>query len=113
MELNIAKQTLLTRRNALIGHMIELEHSLDEPLPQDWEDRSSERQGDEVLEALGQADRVEVRRIEAALARITAGQYGYCLTCGEMIADERLAVLPDTPFCRTCAATIGAAAAHS
>ncbi len=41
--------------------------------PKDWEDRSSERQGDEVLESLGQAELGEVRRIDAALGRITAG----------------------------------------
>ncbi len=42
-----------------------------------WEDSASERQGDEVLEALGSYDVAEMRQIDAALARIEDGSYGY------------------------------------
>jgi RNA polymerase-binding transcription factor DksA len=40
----------------------------------------------------------------AALNRIKAGDYGTCITCGARISEERLDVLPATPFCKTCAA---------
>ena len=46
----------------------------------------------------------EVRMIEAALDRIEEGSYGFCVRCGEPIGDERLDVVPATPFCRDCAA---------
>lgn len=37
--------------------------------------------------------------IEAALQRLAAGEYGYCVTCGEAIGEARLALDPATPFC--------------
>ncbi|MDZ4394130.1 TraR/DksA family transcriptional regulator [Cypionkella sp.] len=69
----------------------------------DWEDLATEREGDEVLEGMGNAGLLEIRRIKAALARIAAGDYGICAKCGQDITSERLDVLPDTPFCRNCA----------
>ena len=46
---------------------------------------------------------IEIRRIEAALARIEAGDYGYCLSCGEDIEPKRLTLDPATPVCIDCA----------
>jgi DnaK suppressor protein len=46
----------------------------------------------------------EERRIEAALARLDAGQFGVCCACEDDIAEERLAADPATPFCLACAA---------
>ena len=103
MDLNHQKQTLLRRRAELLGDLAEIEDQLDDAPPQDWEDRATERQGDEVLEALGQHDLDEVRRIDAALGRIADGSYGICVKCGAAISDARLASLPDTPFCKSCA----------
>ncbi len=103
MDITMREAALRARRAELTRHMTLVERMLDEPPPADWEDRGSERQGDEVLEALGQADLAEVRRIDAALARIAAGTYGLCQACGEPISAARLHLLPDTPFCTTCA----------
>ncbi|MFX0542001.1 TraR/DksA family transcriptional regulator [Roseovarius sp. S4756] len=103
--MDIAKRetTLRERRAELTKHLETVEHTLDEVQPKDWEDRSSERQGDEVLESLGQAELAEVRRIDAALDRIKAGTYGVCQSCGEDISTARLDLLPATPFCKNCA----------
>lgn len=103
MELATQKQILLARRAELTAHLIETEHALDEAPPKDWEDRSAERQGDEVLESLGHMELAEVKRIDAALQRIEDGDYGVCRKCGEDISAERLKLLPDTPFCKRCA----------
>ncbi len=43
-------------------------------------------------------------RIDAALARIEAGEYGWCVQCGEPISPKRLALDPALPTCITCAA---------
>lgn len=40
-----------------------------------------------------------VSQIEEALARIEAGTYGLCDTCGEEIEPERLEVLPYATLC--------------
>jgi len=103
MDLSTRKQALEARRAELTGHLSAVEHALDAPMPKDWEDRSSERQGDEVLETLGLAEQDELRRIDAALARLREGSYGTCAGCGSLISDARLDLLPATPFCKACA----------
>ena len=42
-------------------------------------------------------------RISAALARLDAGEWGYCLGCGEKIARQRLIHDPSVPQCIGCA----------
>ena len=44
----------------------------------------------------------ERRRIEAALARLDDGEYGYCVECGEDIPQDRLAADPTVPSCVSC-----------
>jgi RNA polymerase-binding transcription factor DksA len=56
-----------------------------------------------VLESMGEAGLHEIGMIRAALGRIDADEYGYCVKCGGQIAEERLNVVPATPFCRSCA----------
>ncbi len=46
----------------------------------------------------------EIRRIQAALARLEDGEYGDCAACGEAIAPQRLEADPAAPFCARCAA---------
>lgn len=41
----------------------------------------------------------ELAAIEEAIARVGKGSYGRCTICGEPIPDERLELLPQTPFC--------------
>lgn len=45
----------------------------------------------------------ELRRIEAALARIEDGSFGICAKCGEDIAPKRLAFDPALTTCIDCA----------
>ncbi|MCM2560911.1 TraR/DksA C4-type zinc finger protein [Lutimaribacter sp. EGI FJ00015] len=101
------RQTLLKRLSELDSRLHTIEAELDTEHTKDWDDAAIEREGDEVLEHLGQAGQDEIRRIRAALQRIRDGEYGYCANCGEEISAERLDVLPDTPLCRKCAAATG------
>lgn len=96
-----------TRRQELESRLAELRAKLDdigEELTaedsKDWEDQATEREDDEVLSGIGEAGRLEIRMIDAALARMEAGEYGFCVTCGERISEERLDILPQTPFCK-------------
>lgn len=98
-----ARKILTARRAELLGNLERIEDQLDDPVPKDWEDAASERQGDEVLSALGHSDQAELRRIDAALDRIEQDEYGFCVKCGLEIAPARLDLLPDTPFCAACA----------
>ncbi len=103
MDTQTQKQRLLARRSDITGDLQEIEQQLDETPSQDWEDRSVERQGDEVLEALGHQELNELKRIDAALARIEDGTYGDCVKCGEPISDARLELLADAALCKNCA----------
>ena len=40
-----------------------------------------------------------VAQIDGAFDRLKQGTYGTCQVCGQPIPEERLAVMPDTPFC--------------
>ena len=79
-----------------------LDAELDSHQSKDWQELATEREGDEVLEKLGQSGEVEIARIRAALVRMDAGDYGVCVTCGAEISTARLDLLPYTPFCRGC-----------
>ena len=45
----------------------------------------------------------ERTRIKAALERLDEGEWGYCLTCGEEIAEARLRHDPSVAVCVGCA----------
>lgn len=94
---------LRDRLRELENRLNEVEEELDQPPSADFEERASEREGDEVLESLGNAGLMEMRMIQAALGRLEAGEYGVCVNCGEEISDERLNAVPHAPRCVNCA----------
>jgi DnaK suppressor protein len=49
-------------------------------------------------QVLGEAETM-LDEVDAALGRLADGSYGVCVTCGERIADERLAEHPTTGTC--------------
>lgn len=59
----------------------------------------------QAMAVAGQERRkTELARIEAALRRLDEGDYGYCVACGEEIAERRLEVDPMATTCIACAA---------
>lgn len=95
---------LTSRMEYLESKLREIDDELDSHNSPDWEELAVERETDEVLEGMGISGLEEIRAITAALERMDAGEYGHCVSCGERISEERLDVLPYTPFCRVCAA---------
>ena len=59
----------------------------------------------DAMQQQAMADETQRRRhmrlaqIDAALARLDDGEYGYCVTCGEEINAERLALDPAIALC--------------
>ena len=96
-------QALKERKAYLESSLDEIEATLDTPPSKDFEERATEREGDEVMESLGAVELAELKQINAALKRVEDGTYGVCVTCGEDIAPERLEIVPQTPKCRNCA----------
>jgi RNA polymerase-binding protein DksA len=87
----------------LQDRLSEIGDELDSHDTKDWEELATERESDEVLERMGSSGKAEIAKIQAALTRMDEGEYGYCVSCGNEIAEERLDVVPYTPFCRDCA----------
>lgn len=102
-DLATRRAQLETRLAALDRRLRALDAELDSHQSKDWEELALEREGDEVLEKLGQSGEAEMAQITAALARMDRGEYGLCVRCGAKITAQRLDLLPFTPFCRRCA----------
>jgi RNA polymerase-binding transcription factor DksA len=94
---------LESRRDELVERLREIDDALEGTQTKDWEELATEREGDEVLEGMGTSGKAEIAKIQAALQRMEEGEFGICVSCGEEISQERLDVVPYTPFCRTCA----------
>lgn len=101
------KERLLTMKVDLERLAHEHEHDSDiVELDQTTQGRLSRidaLQGQAMAQEVARRREVEIRRIDAALARIEDGDYGYCVTCGEEIARKRLDLDPATPNCIDCA----------
>ena len=48
---------------------------------------------------------IELHKIDAALERIKAGEYGFCTHCSEDISPKRLEFDPAAPLCVDCASS--------
>ncbi|MBA2661568.1 MAG: TraR/DksA family transcriptional regulator [Bradymonadaceae bacterium] len=73
------------------------------PLSADWQEQATELENEEVLAELDVSQRHTLEAIEAALMRLDAGSYGACTACGKKIATARLAALPFSTLCISCA----------
>jgi len=60
-------------------------------------------QGQAMAEAVRGRRSIEIKKIEAALERITEDEFGYCLTCGEDIVEKRMDLDPSVSLCNKCA----------
>lgn len=97
------KKQLEARLRELNARIDEIEGDLRTPRSASWEDRATETEGDEVLDALEDSAMAEVAEIRKALERIEDGTYGICATCGEDINTKRLQALPYATQCINCA----------
>ena len=106
-QLALFKQQLVKQQNALqveneIGtasaKIVELDQSRVGRLS-----RMDALQGQAMSQETNRRRQTQLKNIGAALNRIEQNDYGYCLECGEEIADGRLKFDPATPLCINCA----------
>ena len=69
-------------------------HTFSQDEPRDEADESERVQYRETMRSLDERNAKLAQAIEAALARIARGEYGYCVDCGEPIGRERLQLVP-------------------
>ncbi len=101
------KKILLARREELLSVMkASTEGSRPVELDQTRVGRLSRMdalQGQAMAQETERRRKNELQRIDAALARIDTGNYGYCVNCDEEISEKRLVLDPSTPLCIDCA----------
>ncbi len=56
--------------------------------------------------ALADPAELELREIEAALARVAEGTFGMCERCGGAIGRQRLRALPEARYCVSCSCLV-------
>lgn len=69
--------------------------------------RMDAMQAREMAGATRRRRELEHRRVRAALARIEAGEYGFCVECDAPIPEGRLDIDPSAALCVDCAAAAG------
>ncbi len=108
-----AKRELERRRDAVLQatHRAEAELAglLAAERSHEFEEVAQTEQSGADLSRLSEAERHELLRLEAALARIDEGRWGTCAECGEGIEPRRLEVLPWAIRCAGCAEAAEAA----
>ena len=113
MDTKAVRERLLKRRDELRQRAsdasADLRHEAD-PLSADFAEQVTQRENDDVLGAISSSARVELQQLEAALRRLEAGRYTTCAVCGDDIEPERLAAVPYTDRCRSCAEGAGSGA---
>ncbi len=111
LEIEATKVKLVERKNEIVAELGDTEDIL-KPVELDQSrfgriSRMGEMQEHEMAMAVHRREQAELRRIEKALARIEADEYGDCVSCGEEIGPARLEVDPAVPTCIECASRAG------
>jgi DnaK suppressor protein len=93
---------LVARLDRLAALVARLESERRAPLDDDSAEQAVEREDDEALDAQQRAADAEMNAIRHAVARLDAGHYGLCTSCGTPIDAARLAALPTAAHCIVC-----------
>ena len=107
LETDRFKEKLIARREEL-DQLSALSSESRQTVPLDQQSvgrlsRMGTMQGQAMALATEERREQERVRVEAALRRIEAGDYGFCVKCEEEIDIRRLELDPSTPLCLSCA----------
>jgi DnaK suppressor protein len=78
------------------------EEETSEELTQDIADKAVSSYTREFLYSLTDGERSTLLQIDDAIARIDDGSYGFCINCGQPMAEKRLTAVPWAPYCVDC-----------
>jgi len=96
-------KVLKARLPELTHRVAEIGSELRKPLSADSEERATDLETQESLQAIESSEIREIRQIQEALQRISEGIYGICARCGAKIDPKRLKALPTATKCISCA----------
>jgi DnaK suppressor protein len=99
------RELLLTQQQQAERRVFRLEtelHNMEAERDIEHMDHAQEEAVNDEMIALDERSRQQIAEIQAALARIEDGTYGYCARCGEPINPRRLERLPTAGHCIPC-----------
>lgn len=101
--LEIARAALLEERERLLGEQAETTITAPDPMTYGSQAAAASQVFAQQRDlALRDHNRILIEQVDAALARIAAGTFGICVTCGQPIAAARLEALPAAAHCIEC-----------
>jgi len=106
-----AFRLLLNQRKAELSSLSEAASDARKPVELDQQSigrlsRQDALQQQAMAKAVEARRGVELRKIDAALTRMNDEEFGYCMECGEAIAEKRLDIDPTATHCASCAGAI-------
>ncbi len=110
-DIKALKVKLVERKDEIIADLGDTEEIL-KPVELDQSrfgriSRMGEMQEHEMAMAVHRREQAELKRIEKALERLEADEFGECVSCGEEITPGRLEVDPAVSTCIDCASRAG------
>ena len=98
-----ARLALERKKQELTTRLERINANLRRGYEADSKERAKQLEDNEVVDALGNEAREELKKITAAMQRLDAGEYGLCIECGLSINEGRLKVYPYADECIDCA----------
>ncbi len=101
--LDLARAALLEERERLLAEQRETTIQAPDPMTYGSQAAAASQVFTQQRDlALRDHNQQLIEAVDAALARLDAGVYGTCVTCGRAIAPERLEALPSAAHCIDC-----------
>jgi RNA polymerase-binding protein DksA len=97
------RERLEKKRSELNARLEKITANLRRRLESDSKERAQQLEDSEVVDALGNEAREELKKISLALRRMDAGQFGLCSSCGLTIEPKRIEAYPYASECIDCA----------
>ena len=94
---------LIEKKQELTARLERITANLQRGYNADSKEMAKELEDSEVVDALGNEAREEIRKISAALVRLDNGRYGFCSECAEPIEAARIKAYPYADECIDCA----------
>ena len=104
-DLDKFKNLLLIEKQSILHHLTELEGASVTELTQsggDPVDLASLEITQSAIQKLGNREKKLLEKIDHALAKFEAGEFGVCERCGEDISPARLEARPVAQYCIDC-----------
>lgn len=102
------RQQLLAKQEELNHRLDNIKSNITRGRSADSQEQAQELENAEVVDALGNEARLELRLIAKALDQIKNNTYGDCLDCGKSIPPARLKAYPFAERCIDCATKVEA-----